>query len=73
MKTLTSTITAKGQTTIPVEIRKSLDLHEGDLLFYEITADNIVRFRKLEKIDLDWTKSVESTLNEWQGTEDDDL
>lgn len=50
MRPLTSRITAKGQTTIPSEIRKSLELHEGDLIFYEIDHDNIVRLRKLEKV-----------------------
>jgi antitoxin PrlF len=73
MKPLTSRLTAKGQTTIPVEVRKSLHLDEGDLLFYEVGPDNVVRFRKPEKIDVEWSKAIQSTLTEWQGTEDDDL
>lgn len=73
MKHLTSTLTAKGQTTIPSEIRKSLKLHEGDLLFYEIQSDNVVRIRKLEKIDFEWARALDSTLTEWTGSEDDDL
>lgn len=73
MKPLTSRLTAKGQTTIPSEIRKSLELHEGDLLFYEIESDNVVRLRKLEKVDLEWSRAIESTLTEWKGSEDDDL
>ena len=73
MKPLTSKLTAKGQTTIPSEIRKSLALHEGDLLFYEIESDNVVRVRKLEKVDIEWTRALESTLTEWKGTEDDGL
>ena len=73
MKPLTSRITSKGQTTIPFEIRKSLHLREGDLLFYEIGADDVVRFKKLEKVDFEWAQAIESTLSEWQGDEDNDL
>ena len=73
MSNLTSKLTSKGQTTIPLEIRKSLHLKEGDLLFYEIGADDVVRFRKLEKIDVEWAHAIESTLSEWRGDEDDDL
>lgn len=73
MKPLTSRLTAKGQTTIPSEIRKSLDLEEGDLLFYELESENIVRIRKLEKVDMEWSRAVESMLSEWKGIEDDDL
>lgn len=39
---LSSTITAKGQTTIPAEIRKKLDLKPGDRLLY-IEEDGKVR------------------------------
>jgi AbrB family looped-hinge helix DNA binding protein len=69
----TSKLTAKGQTTIPSEIRESLGLFEGDILIYELDRNKTVRVRKLENIDLDWTHAVESTLSEWKGTEDDDL
>ncbi len=73
MGPLTSKLTSKGQTTIPSEIRKALHLKEGDLLFYEVESEQVVRFRKLEKIDIEWTKAIESTLTEWQGSQDDDL
>ncbi len=73
MRPLTSRLTAKGQTTIPSEVRKSLELCEGDLLFYEIESENVVRVRKLEKVDMQWSRAIESTLSEWKGTEDDDL
>ncbi|TVQ78792.1 MAG: AbrB/MazE/SpoVT family DNA-binding domain-containing protein [Bradymonadales bacterium] len=69
----TSKLTAKGQTTIPSEIRESLGLYEGDILIYEIDRDKTLRVRKLEDIDLDWAHAVEATLSEWRGSEDDDL
>ena len=37
-----STITSKGQTTIPNEIRKQLGLEAGDGLVYSIEDDRIV-------------------------------
>ncbi len=37
-----STITVKGQTTIPKEIRKALKLKPGDRLLYEIEKNHAV-------------------------------
>jgi AbrB family looped-hinge helix DNA binding protein len=31
-------VTAKGQVTIPIEVRKSLDIKEGDDLLFEVAA-----------------------------------
>jgi len=73
MKPLTSKVTAKGQTTIPFEIRKALHLKEGDLLFYEFDSEAVIRFKKLESIDFEWARALESTLTEWHGSADDDL
>jgi AbrB family looped-hinge helix DNA binding protein len=41
----TSTLTAKGQTTVPREIREHLGLKPGDKIDYEIAADGSVRLR----------------------------
>lgn len=37
---LTTTMTSKGQFTLPAEIRKALDLRPGDELRFELTDDN---------------------------------
>lgn len=37
-----TTIRAKGQVTIPLEIREQTDLEEGDPLLIEIVADGIL-------------------------------
>jgi len=40
---LTSTMTSKGQFTLPVEIRQALDLRPGDELRFELTDDKQLR------------------------------
>ena len=40
----TATITGKGQITIPVEIRRRLDLQTGDKINFLIDEDNVVKF-----------------------------
>lgn len=68
-----STLSAKGQTTIPGSVRKRLGLEPGDTLRYEVATDGSVRLHKARKIDLAWARAIESTLTEWQGDGDDDL
>lgn len=71
-KNTISTISEKGQTTIPVSVRKALRLDKGDTIGYLIEG-NEVKLRKLQKIDKEWSQAIESTLTEWNGTDDDDL
>jgi antitoxin PrlF len=70
---LESTLSVKGQTTIPGAVRKCLGLEPGDVLHYEVTPDGTVQLRKARKVDLAWARAVEATLTEWQGEADDDL
>ena len=72
MKRLISTISQKGQTTIPAEIREKLGAKEGDFIEYELDG-SAVRIRKLQTIDTQWAKALEGTLTEWSGDKDDDL
>jgi antitoxin PrlF len=37
----TSTITSKGQTTVPKEVRDALDLGPGDKLSWEVSAGRV--------------------------------
>lgn len=41
-----SSLTIKGQVTIPADIRKQLGLHPGDKIGFFIQDDQIVLFRK---------------------------
>jgi AbrB family looped-hinge helix DNA binding protein len=72
MKTATSRISSKGQTTLPKEIRDALSIDTGDLIQYEVDG-NIIKIRRIDAEENIWLKSVESTLEEWHGSEDDDL
>ena len=72
MKTLVSKISDKGQTTVPKIVRKTLKVVPGDLIKYEV-REGSVNIKKLETEENIWLKSIESTLEEWQGSQDDDL
>ena len=41
----TSTLTSKGQVTIPKEVRERLGLEPGDRLAFEVREDGIVEIR----------------------------
>ena len=71
-KPLISTISAKGQTTIPVTVRRALEIGPGDAIRYTIENDD-VRLVKADLMDLPWARALQPTLTEWEGDEDDDL
>ena len=70
--TAVAKITAKGQTTIPADIRAALGVGPGDLLAWDIAADGIALVRRVRPIDLEYLKAVEGTLTEWNSPEDED-
>lgn len=47
MREFISTITSKGQVTIPVQVRKHLDVHRGDKLSFVIDDDGTVKLEVL--------------------------
>lgn len=65
-----STLTSKCQATIPVDVRKELDLHAGDKIGFEIRHGKIY-IVKIPPFDLAYHKALESTLSEWDSEEDD--
>ncbi|OGH97370.1 MAG: AbrB family transcriptional regulator [Candidatus Melainabacteria bacterium GWA2_34_9] len=66
-----SKLTKKCQTTIPSKVRDFLGIKAGDNVDFEI-KDNVVILKKLNSIDYEYLKSVESTLEEWNSPEDDE-
>ncbi len=68
---LISTLTSKGQATIPAEVRKNLGLHAGDKITFEIT-DHKVTIRKAQPFDFQYHHALASTLSEWDSPEDNE-
>jgi AbrB family looped-hinge helix DNA binding protein len=66
-----SKLTSKYQATVPKEVREFLGLASGDGLQWEIEDDHVV-VKKLSKLDLEWHRAVEMTLQEWNSPEDDE-
>lgn len=63
-------LTEKCQTTIPAQIRRLLGLKKGDLVAFEI-ENNRVTVRKATLIDVEYLKSLEATLEEWNSEHDE--
>lgn len=66
-----STITQKGQATIPLEIRKKLDLHPGDKILFEVKDGDVV-VKKISAFDFEYHRALSATLSEWSSKEDDE-
>lgn len=66
-----STLTTKGQTTIPAEFRHALGLKIGDHLAFELVNDHLI-LKKITSFDKGWHKSLSQTLSEWESSEDEE-
>lgn len=64
-------ITAKGQTTVPAEVRAALYIQAGDLIVWEPQADGSARVRRVQPLELDYLHAIEGTLTEWNSPADD--
>jgi AbrB family looped-hinge helix DNA binding protein len=47
---LTSTVTSKGQVTLPVKVRKNLGLETGDIVIFDFESDHMI-LRKARNIE----------------------
>ncbi|MBN6742138.1 type II toxin-antitoxin system PrlF family antitoxin [Acidithiobacillus sp. MC6.1] len=65
-------ITAKGQTTIPQNVRAALHVAPGDLVAWEVGADGTAIVRRVQPLDLDYLRAIEGTLSEWLGEADEE-
>ncbi len=65
-------ITAKGQTTIPAQIRAVLKVRPGDLIAWELTQNGRVEVRRVQPTDVDYLRALEGTLSEWNTAEDEE-
>lgn len=64
-------ITAKGQTTIPREVRSALHVVPGDLIAWEVLEDGTARVKRVQPLDVEYLKAVERTLSEWASEADE--
>lgn len=67
-----SKITAKGQTTIPQEIRAALHVGPGDLIVWDVGADGTATVRRVQPLDVECLGALAGTLSEWSGRADED-
>ena len=65
-------ITAKGQTTIPQDIRAALHVAPGDLIAWEVGVDGTATVRRVQPLDIEYLRAVEGTLSEWAGAADEE-
>ena len=66
-----STLTAKGQVTVPKEVREALGLRQGDQLSWEL-EDGSVRVRAIAPLDLAYLRSLDASLQEWSSPADEE-
>jgi antitoxin PrlF len=66
-----SKITAKGQTTVPREVRTALNSKPGDLIAWEIEPNGRVAVRRIQPLNVEYMQAVESTLSECHTAEDE--
>jgi AbrB family looped-hinge helix DNA binding protein len=68
---MTSRISAKGQITIPKQVRDGIGLRPGDFVAYEL-HDGVAILRKAEPFDVQYHAALSATLSEWNSPEDDE-
>jgi len=66
-----SRISAKGQVTIPKEVREILNLEPGDMVAYEL-RNGTVTLKRVEPLDTAFHEALSATLGEWNTLEDDE-
>ncbi|MCA3070076.1 MAG: type II toxin-antitoxin system PrlF family antitoxin [Rhodocyclaceae bacterium] len=64
-------ITAKGQTTIPQDVRAALNVSPGDLIAWEVGTDGTAVVRRVKPMDVEYLRAVQGTLVEWAGAADE--
>ena len=65
-----STLTARGQLTVPKAVRDALGLKRGDVLSWELD-DQSVQLQVVAPVDLDDLRGVEASLSEWSSDADE--
>ena len=66
-----SRLSAKGQVTVPKEVRDFLELKPGDMIAYEVQNGTVI-LRRAEQFDAAFHKALSATLDEWTTPEDEE-
>ncbi len=66
-----SKLSAKGQITIPIEIRKAIRIEPGDFVAYELQGQ-FVKLRRITPFDAAFHSAISETLQEWNSPEDEE-
>lgn len=64
-------LTEKFQATIPLNVRKFLNLHKGDSIGFEIENNNVI-VKKTTITPDQYLESLNTLLKEWSSEEDDE-
>ncbi len=65
-------ITAKGQTTIPQDVRAALHVEPRDLIAWEVGTDGSATVRRVQPLDTEYLRAIEGTLSEWSSKADEE-
>lgn len=66
-----SKLTSKFQATIPSDVRDFMQLKKGDRVVFDIHGNQVV-LRKATPLDLEFARSLEPTLTEWNSENDEE-
>lgn len=70
-KSLVSKVTKKYQATIPQDVRKVLEIVQGDCVVFEIKSGQVV-LKKAPSLDWNYLNAVAETLGEWESDADEE-
>ena len=65
-----SSVTSKGQATIPADIRRELRIEPGDRVSFSIEGGRAV-MEKVQEVDRVWNGGQSAMLSEWNDPEQD--
>ncbi len=71
MNKLLSKVTSKGQTTIPVSVRRRLGLKSGDLVEFKVGKGGVT-LAKADRLDAAFLKLAQEAFSDWNSKEDDE-
>lgn len=68
---MNTTVTQKGQATIPKEVRSYLGLEKGDKVYFKITDQGVLLEKQEADESYNYLKGLQENLSDWDNEEDD--